>query len=372
MTWRLVLPRGATRVRLALLAALCALAACGPSRPPPRTPAQVRAQLLRLLPPGVHDRQGWATDVEAAFTALRIEGTDENLCAALAVTEQESTFHADPEVPGLGRIAIAEIERRAGAHHVPKFAVRAALQIDSPDGRTYQQRLERVRTERELSTLYEEMIAQVPMGPRLLARANPVHTGGPMQVSIEFAQQFAQAHDYPWPLADGSIRHEVFTRRGGMYFGIAHLLAYRAPYTTPLYRFADYNAGFYASRNAAFQQAVARVAKRPLALDGDLVRYGRGQAPGATETAVLALAPRLDLSEAQIRRALRKGNGHDFEKTALYRRVFEMADAEAGLHVPRAVMPDIALKSPKITRKLTTGWFATRVDKRYRQCLARG
>jgi hypothetical protein len=34
------------------------------------------------------------------------------------------------------------------------------------------------------------------------------------------------------------------------------------------------------------------------------------------------------------------------------------------------VVPRIALQSPKITRKLTTEWFANRVDERLRRCLA--
>ena len=47
-----------------------------------------------------------------------------------------------------------------------------------------------------------------------------------------------------------------------------------------------------------------------------------------------------------------------------------MAD-KAGKPMPRQAMPQIDLKSPKITRKLTTEWFATRVEQRYRACEAR-
>jgi hypothetical protein len=34
------------------------------------------------------------------------------------------------------------------------------------------------------------------------------------------------------------------------------------------------------------------------------------------------------------------------------------------------VVPNITLSSPKITRKLTTEWFARRVEERYKRCMA--
>ncbi|TBR08157.1 MAG: DUF1615 family protein, partial [Lysobacter sp.] len=223
--------------------------------------------------------------------------------------------------------------------------------------------------ERELSTVFEAMIEEVPMGRRLLATANPVRTGGPMQVSIAFAERMAGDATYPYPV-DGSIRHEVFTRRGGMYFGIAHLLGYRADYPQPLYRFADFNAGWYASRNAAFQNAAGIASGLPLDLDGDLVRYDGGVS--RTEAAVRMLGPELGMSEAQIHRALVKAGSYGFQETALYTKVFAVAEGMVHRPLPRARVPQIRLSSPKITRRLTTQWFATRVDARYRRCMARG
>jgi hypothetical protein len=358
--------RGAWLAGLLALAAL--LAACR-KEPDPPTPAEIRATIVRLMPAVTPDRKGWAVDIQAAFAALGIDPSTQNICSVLAVTEQESTFNPDPAVPGLGRIAIAEIERRAERMGVPQLVVRGALMLDSPDGRSWQQRLSAARTEKELSMLFEQLIDAVPLGHRLLANANPVRTGGPMQVSIAFAERHADNGGYPYPV-EGSIRHEVFTRRGGMYFGIAHLLGYPAPYPKPLYRFADFNAGHYASRNAAFQHAVSVATGIPLTLDGDLLRHGSDEI-GATEVAVRALGARLDMGHGAIRRALGKSTGPAFERTGLYERVFEIAEATEGRKLPRAVMPRIRLESPKITRDLTTEWFATRVDRRYQRCMQR-
>jgi len=351
-----------------LAAALLLLAACTPQEHE-RTPEEVRAVLLRKLPATLADRQGWAEDIRVSFEALKVPPSNENLCAALAVTEQESGYVADPVVPGLAKIATQEIIRRAGHYDVPEFVVRAALKLDSPNGESYETRLGKVRTERELSEIYESLIGSIPMGKRLLANANPVHTAGPMQVSIAFAANFARRHDYPWGEIE-SVRHEVFTRRGGLYFGIAHLLAWRNSYERHLYRFADYNAGFYASRNAAFQYAVTRVSGVELPLDGDLLIYGK-RTVGATETALRTMATRLQMDDKQIRRGLEKGQEPGFEKTALWQRTFELAEEREGKPLPRARLPGIALHSPKISRQLSTEWFANRVEQRYRRCMAR-
>jgi hypothetical protein len=78
------------------------------------------------------------------------------------------------------------------------------------------------------------------------------------------------------------------------------------------------------------------------------------------------------MSQGEIRRDLERGQTYEFEKTRLFARLFELADKVNGQALPRAVLPNIVLKSPKITRKLTTEWFANRVATRYRTCLARG
>jgi Protein of unknown function (DUF1615) len=337
-------PRAWRNATLALVVAalIAALGGCTGTASQ-RTPEQVRAQLRQLIPASVPDRAGWAADIQGAFAALEIDPSPQNLCAVLAVTEQESTYTANPAVPGLGRIAIAEIEARAARYKIPAFAVRGALQLESPNGETWQTRISRVRTEKELSDLFEEMIAKVPMGSRLLARANPVRTGGPMQVSIAFAEAHAKQRSYPYAV-DGSIRREIFTRRGGMYFGIAHLLDYPASYEKPLFRFADFNAGRYASRNAAFQNAVA---------------------------VATAFWNELGMTPAQIRDGLEDSRLSRFERGALYTGVFRIADRRNGKALPRATLPRIRLHSPKITRKLTTEWFATRVNRRYNRCMAK-
>jgi hypothetical protein len=194
-----------------------------------------------------------------------------------------------------------------------------------------------------------------------------------MQVSVAFAQSHAARKPYPYPIS-GSLRREVFTRRGGLYFGIAHLLDYPAPYERHIFRFADYNAGWYASRNAGFQSAVTQLSGIPLTLDGDLLRYGQDgpiAEAGSTELATRVLARRIGMSEAEIRHDLERGRTAAFDHSKLYRQVFALGERAAGKPLPHAVLPRIKLQSPKITRELTTEWFANRVEQRFQRCRAR-
>ena len=331
----------------------------------PRKPADMKSRIVRFLPRHVVDKQGWANDVVTALTTQGVTVNDHNVCTVLAVAEQEATYQADPVVPGLGKIAWKEINSRAAKLLIPEFMVRAALSINSPTGKSYAERIDKLRTEREMSEIFEDMISMLPMGKTLFGNLNPVHTGGPMQVSIAFAE--ANARGYPYPIKD-SIRHEVFTRRGGIWFGTKHIFGYPADYPDTLYRFADFNAGWYASRNAAFQAAVSRLSGKTLALDGDLIRYD-SDLPGNTELAVYTLANRVNMSKQAIHQSLRKGDTAEFAETDLYHRIFTLADKQAGKRLPRAILPGIQLKSPKITRKLTTAWFAKRVDDREQRCV---
>src|SRR5262249_22597736 len=219
-------------------------------------------------------------------------------------------------------IAWKEIHTRAEHSAVPWLLVHSALELQSSTGRSYGERIDRARTEKDLSDIYEDFIGSVPLGRTLFADYNPIRTRGPMQVNVAFLKRAAAARNYPYPLK-GTLADELFARRGSIYFGIAHLLDYPAPYPSHLFRFADYNAGPYPSRNAAFQNAVSAASGIALTPDGALLP--RNADLGATERAVRALGARLALDDDSIHNALEAGNSAELERTLLYQRVFALA-----------------------------------------------
>jgi hypothetical protein len=102
---------------------------------------------------------------------------------------------------------------------------------------------------------------------------------------------------------DDSVRHEVFTRRGGMYFGIAHLLDYPAA-TTGRSIACRLQRRPLRQPQRALQNAISVASGIPLVLDGDLGAHGADAdaPPGNTETAARVLAADASrMSESAIR-----------------------------------------------------------------------
>src|SRR3981081_1945088 len=304
--------------RQAALTAILALAAflvgCASERSPRISPTDAHALIERALPSGVADRSGWADDIYTGFTAQGLEPTHENICAVTAVIEQESSFHVDPAVPGLPAIAWKEIRARAEHAGVPWILVHGALELSSPTGASYGDRIDHAKTEKDLSDIYEDFISAVPMGHTLFADHDPIRTRGPMQVNVAFLKQTPALRTYPYPVKS-TMADELFSRRGSVYFGIAHLLNYSAPYPRYLFRFADYNAGQYASRNAAFQNAVSAASGISVTPDGALLpNNGDARGAGSTESAVRALAGRLEMGDDSIHSALEQGKSAELER----------------------------------------------------------
>lgn len=297
------------------------------------------------MPASVKDRSEWADALATTFKSQKIAPTEENICSVLAVAQQRSMYQSDPVVPGLNKIAWKEIDRRAESMHIPVFLVHTALKITSPNGKSYGERLDTVKTERQLSAIFDDFINMVPMGQAVW-----------LAESGTYRRSDAGKHRICGKSIPTAIRGRSTVRcvrksspcAVGCGFGTYHLLNYPANYDKPLYRFADFNAGWYASRNAAFQNAVSRASCVKLALDGDLIAYGSSEA-GSTERAVRKISTKLEMSNSDIRRQLEKGDSLAFEKTDLYKQVFALAEKKSGKALPRAILPGIQLESPKIT-----------------------
>ena len=122
-----------------------------PARPPPPLgPSQVRA----AFPDGVGDPPGWAKDLLAAFSDTGLVPDATRVCGVVAVLQQESGFQADPPVPNLGamvRTRLKEEAERLGPLG-PSAMERLLADRVPGDRRTFDERIRRLRTERELDS----------------------------------------------------------------------------------------------------------------------------------------------------------------------------------------------------------------------------
>jgi hypothetical protein len=356
------------------------------TRTPP-DPGLTEAEITTLVRPGTKDAESWARDVRTALVAARQVPDRDHVCQVLAVIEQESGYHADPAVEGLGAIVDQGIHEALDSLGPLEGPTRKALLDHAPPGetRTFEQRIETVRTEQDVDRLFQDVVAyhrtKAPklahlaelLFPRLLERYNPIATAGSMQVSVAWAQSIGRDEG----LDAQAVREQLYTQTGGVHYGVRRLFD-GADYDEPIFRFADYNAGQWASRNAAFQIHVSTVTGLDVVADGDLLAYDRSGRPsaddGETMTALLAwrLQSAPDLNEGRLRRDVRKEKEKSFEETETWTRVRADFETVKGRPPKYATIPEVALVSPKLSKSRTTRWFAEMVERRYRSCLARG
>ncbi|WP_180074099.1 MULTISPECIES: DUF1615 domain-containing protein [unclassified Acinetobacter] len=382
---------------LSVLALSIGLAACGNgswwSKDEPTMEAE---QIKKAIPPRVNERLSWANDIYDISDQLGIPTTKENVCTIVAVVDQESNFVADPHVPGLGEKAVKEVQDRLEEKFKDKLGdgiggtvagyFQDVLKNQPSPEDNYLSQMRRVQTERELDELYREIFdymskhyhvsaltgAAKLVGQDIGEKLNPITTLGSMQVHIGYAKDHKRQGGNI-----AALRTDMYSQYGGLYYGIHRLMMYPAEYDKPIYRFADYNSGRYSSRNAAFQSMLNDLTPAELGLDGDLLLYNKDGSPHSaksqSETALIAVFAENNViaTPRQIRSDLKKEKDQDFEDTLTYKAVKKLYQEKTGKEPFYAMMPEVVISGPKLSRDYNTNWFATRVDGRYQTCMRR-
>jgi len=365
-----------------------ALAGCGDFFGSPADPGLSAAEIVAYVRKDAEDKQAWATAVREGLLAADQLPDADRVCQVMAIIEQESGYAADPAVPGLAEVVERELMAKVEEYGILGKVTAGELLNGKPEGqtKTFGDRLTEVKTERDVDLLYREMMdhyqSQVPLlaesvdlfAPRLDEKFNPVTTAGSMQVNVGFAIELG--HDEG--LTATEVRDRLYTIEGGVKYGVARLFAHEADYAKPIFRFADFNAGEYSSRNAAFQKQISLLTGAEIAPDGDLMIWEKPGKPSQTdgESVVALLLWRMkfapDLTEKQVRADLRLEKERKFEETRTWARVKESFEQKMGRKPSYAIVPSVELEIPKLKQGLTPAWFAEKVNIRYEACLKRG
>lgn len=381
---------------ISILTACISLAACGDNAwwSSDKDPEMEADQIRKVIPARVNDRESWSQDIFDIMQELSIPKTKQNVCSIVAVVDQESNFVADPTVPGLGAKAVEEINSRLKEKFEAKLGEKIGGTVagyfedvlknqPSPEN-NYMSQMRKVQTERELDLLYREIFdymaqhyhvsaltgAAKLVGQDIGEKLNPITTLGSMQVHINYAKEHKRK-------AGGiaELRNDLYTQYGGLYYGIHRLMEYPANYDEAIYRFADYNSGMYSSRNAAFQKMLGALTEAEISLDGDLLLYNKDgdvrSTQSQTEKELIAVFAQNNVlvTPRQIRADLKKEKEKKFEDTQTYVAVQKLYQKKTNKEPMYAVMPQVVISGPKLSRDYNTNWFASRVNGRYEQCM---
>lgn len=351
------------------------------------------AALIQRAEPSVGNAFDWANDLRSALEVNQLPRSRENICAMIAIIDQESSFYANPAIPRLGEMSIQAIVKKLESipmvGHLVNGSAQAFLETYPTPEKNYLNRIRNVKTERDLDFIFRDIVSTIlqSKGGSLLRDSqtvrnltegwNEIDTLGSMQVSISFATQVEEERRHRTLTLDEvwSLRDRMYTRKGGMDYGAVLLLGYQSGYTQKIYRFADFNAGRYASRNAAVQAVVSSLLEKTLATDGDLLSYTADGTPAAslsnTEQAIndVIAKYKLGLSLAKVRTDLLQEKTFEFNNSDTYQAIMAQYKKVKGKNAPYALIPNIKLTSTKISSILTTEKYANTVNKRYQHCV---
>ena len=327
------------------------------------------------------DPERWLDAINDALYARDADcGDDDFLLLVLSTIQMESGVRADPPLaePDLEALFVRRKEQLAGEN----LLAASLLTASSLDGdlrrKLRQDTLRgRVRSERDLARYmdgdlrpwlrdYLERNFLMPEGLAGKAEArwlpDPVKTIGPMQVNTLKAWRNAKARGEPIDSPE-EMRRLLLTPdtalERGIDEGVALLLksyrAYRPVLSAEdavFYAGADYNAGEFSCRNAAYQEMLAAISGRRLSLDGDLLLYREGEpteVPSRSELAAREALPSID--PARIRKDLLLEKEPDFGETATAQGICERYRQSTGKDCPAARVPAGA-DNPKADLKL--------------------
>lgn len=352
--------------------------------------AQQTAALIVRAEPKTKDSFGWANDLLKALETHRLERNRENICSVVAVVAQESGFSANPAVPNLGNLAVKAVTEKLDK--IPGLGVQGMVWLENhpSPAQSYMNELRHAKTEQDLDWTYREVVESF-LKLKLVSLTrnsqsvrdifeglNEINTVGSMQVAVSFAVQADEKRlGHPLTLEQTwALRDRMYTRPGGLEYGALQLLDYNGGYDQKIYRFADFNAGRYSSRNAAFQATLSSLLGRKLATDGDLLIYGKNGKPTNTrsegEQAVNDVVQKyqLGLNGPKIHADLLQEKSLEFNNTATYQRITQQYQKVTGRKPVYAQVPGIELHSKKTSRILSTQAFANSVARRYQKCMA--
>lgn len=323
----------------------------------------------------------WLAAINAALFARKADCADDDfLVLVLSTIQMESGVRADPSLaePDLEALFVRRKEQLAGENLLAAGLLAASTMEDDLRQKLRRDTLRgRVRTERDLARYTDsdlrpwlrDYLQRTYLMPEYLAMnaearwlPDPVKTIGPMQVNTvkAFRNAAARGEEIESPEAMRALLlapETALTR--GIEEGVALLLkGYRAyrpemePADAVLFSAADYNAGEFSSRNAAYQEMLATLTSRRLSLDGDLLLYRDGsptEVPSRSELAAREVLPLL--GAARVRQDLLTEKEEDFSRTLTARAICERFQKAAGKDCPRARIPAGA-GNPKADLKL--------------------